>query len=109
MTDRHMIYAGRFIHNGQFAEFDLDPATRLAFPRIRQPVTTNELDRSLNEMGISREQIAEWGIRFDKGFLKMDQHNVFEAIEFVVHLAHELDLDIVDKTLRVMPIEELGG
>ncbi len=106
MSDRHPIYVGHFVHDGKFVECDIEAETRLARPRMARKLTSDELDQLPSIAHISpdeRETILK------TGYVVVDLVGCRLAdLEVVTDLVNRDSCDLVDRTFRVVPLNELG-
>ena len=99
MTDRHIIYIGRFLHDGNYAEFRLNNSG-VAIPVIRAPIDTCELDPFPNLLPFLR----------DGGYVCLDLIELSETVaDSLRMIVTKYSYDCLDGSLRVTSISHQIG
>ena len=106
MTDRHVLFVGHFLHDGEYAEITVDANTGFARPCVTRKVTREELKSTQGSDHISESdqgRILELGY-LELDFATCDSHD----IRFVSDLASQFSCDLLDGTFRVVPLREIA-
>ena len=108
MTDRHILYVGPFVHDGNFAEAAIG-RDGFGRPRLRHPLKLDDLDRLAARLCPDPARREGWPVYFDDGLVVVEQlTNDPALIESLRTLLADFQRDPVEGTLRLVPPHEWG-
>ena len=103
MTDRHILFVGRFVHDGYFAELSVRPSDGLGRPKLRHPLNLDELSRLAARVCPDEARRETWPVFFEDGLLVVEALTDDPAVStFLRKLLADFDCELVEGTLRVV-------
>lgn len=108
MTDRYFFRFGYFVNDGKFVSVQDPDRPTIARPKVRKALDPNELRMSAIALCNGDEKrVDSWNVSFDCEAIVFAEFSDPMAITWAIQLVISQRMDIVDGTLRIVPLDEL--
>lgn len=108
MSYQNIFYLGHFEISGDFAVVEKTESSPLVVPKVKQAIdgyiVFQHAAEFSNEKGVGHE---DWDIKVANGMVVFAAFSQPMVLEWALKLSKEMQLDIVDGAMRLVPLAEL--
>jgi len=111
MAYRLFYFIGRFVHDSNFAAIQTDEKTRIARPKVKQPLDEADVRQSaIVSCGGDAGRVSDWDIKIENNQIVFCEFSDAKALAWVLELVRSKNLDVIEGgTMRVIPKSELNS